>query len=167
MKSILEEYTSLKAANITFSLKKIFKTPKWSIPELQIKKQELNKVKSLIGNFQLNVWTKYAAYRDPSGLVMKTLSENIQPELLTQAWCKFFEILGQFPMITKDAIDRNGELTSLHLCEAPGAFVCALNHYLVLNYPDVQVSLVTADGSVDCTRDPGEQERLVAFLDFL
>ncbi|KAJ8985105.1 hypothetical protein NQ317_019791 [Molorchus minor] len=200
---------------------KVFQTSKWSIAVSQNKKLELNEVKSLLGKYKLKIWSKHTAYRDPSGFVMKKLMETIQPELLTQAWCKFFEILGQFPVIPEDVIIGK-DLTSLHLCEAPGAFVCALNHYLVSNYPDIQwnwlantlnpnyegnelsqmipddrfirytldnwhfgmdltgditkyyniLSIVNhfknkkADGSVDCMKDPGEQERHVEFLHF-
>ncbi|XP_074038850.1 cap methyltransferase 2 isoform X2 [Leptinotarsa decemlineata] len=144
------------------------------------------------------------------------------------AWCKFYEILSQFPVVPLCAISQH-KLVSLHLCEAPGAFVCALNHYLTLNYPglewswkastlnpnyegnslsqmipddrfikhtiskwnfgadfsgditkfynhedfvlffrknNIKVSLVTADGSVDCMNNPGEQERQVERLHF-
>ncbi|KAJ8918957.1 hypothetical protein NQ315_016859 [Exocentrus adspersus] len=203
-----------------------FRTPKWDIPALQDKKAELNEVKSLLGKYKLKVWSKHTAYRDPSGFVMKKLAENVQPELLTQAWCKFYEILCQFPVVPQYAM-RSGKFSSLHLCEAPGAFVSALNHYLVANHPHVKwrwtantlnpnyegnelsqmipddrlirytlqnwyfgldftgdittycnhkelvksfrndkVDLVTADGSVDCMKDPGEQERHVEFLHF-
>ncbi|XP_018571350.1 cap-specific mRNA (nucleoside-2'-O-)-methyltransferase 2 isoform X2 [Anoplophora glabripennis] len=199
---------------------------KWLVPELQNKKIKLNEVKSLLGKYKLKVWSKHTAHRDPSGFVMKKLSEDVQPELLTQAWCKFYEILGQFPIVPQNAA-LSGKFKSLHLCEAPGAFVCALNHYLVLNHPGIQwnwtantlnpnyegnelsqmipddrlirytlpnwyfgldftgditkfynhcdlvqiykdnkVDLVTADGSVDCMKDPGEQERHVEFLHF-
>lgn len=62
----------------------LFESPKWSIPELQRKKQELNKVKSLLGKYQLKVWSKHTANRDRAGFVIKKLSEEIKPELLTQ-----------------------------------------------------------------------------------
>ncbi|CAH1173649.1 unnamed protein product [Phaedon cochleariae] len=205
-----------------------FESPKWTIAELQNRKKELNKVKGLLSKYKLKIWTKHTANRDRAGFVIKKLSENIQPELLTQAWCKFYEILGQFPIVPLCAVDQK-KLQSLHLCEAPGAFVCALNHYLKVNFPGLdwewmantlnpnyegnelsqmipddrfisctlkhwhfgadfsgditqfcnhkqileyykrngkKVSLITADGSVDCMKDPGEQERHVEHLHF-
>lgn len=57
---------------------------------------------------------------------------------LLQAWCKFYEILKNFPIIPDGNI-QDKMLKSLHLCEAPGAFVCSLNHYLVSEYPNTQV----------------------------
>lgn len=52
---------------------------------------------------------------------------------------KFFECLNQFPVISKEAVEE-GQLNSFHLCEAPGAFICALNHYIILKYPVIKVS---------------------------
>nr|CAI5820029.1 unnamed protein product [Callosobruchus analis] len=205
--------------------KKAFLSPKWLIPELQTKKKELNKVKGLLSKYKIKVWSKHTASRDPAGFVIKNLQETVQPELLTQAWCKFFEMLGHFPIVS-EAVLKERHLNSLHLCEAPGAFVCSLNHYLVSKNDDVQwnwmattlnpnhegnelnqmipddrflrftlsnwnfgedflgdicsrsnyehlvshpfckqkIMLVTADGSVDCMKDPGEQERHVEHL---
>lgn len=57
---------------------------KWFVPTLQNKKVKLNEVKSLLGKYKLKVWSKHTAYRDPSGFVMKRLSQDVQPELLTQ-----------------------------------------------------------------------------------
>lgn len=48
-------------------------------------------------------------------------------------------MLGNFRVVPLCAVS-NKKLESLHLCEAPGAFVCALNHYLILNYPGLNVS---------------------------
>ncbi|CAG9858242.1 unnamed protein product [Phyllotreta striolata] len=204
----------------------VFVSQKWSVPELQTRKQELNNVKGLLGKYVLKEWSDFTSKRDRAGLVMRKLSEKIKPELLTQAWCKFYEILAHFPIIPLCAVEDK-KLESLHLCEAPGAFVSALNHYLLLNYPglnwswnanslnpnyegndlcemipddrfirhtlskwifgsdftgditkfynykylvdykkDSKISLITADGSVNCMNDPGEQERCVERLHF-
>ena len=62
-----------------------------------------------------------------AGLIINTVKRSAYPELCTQAWCKFHEILSSYDVIKPR---QNGEFNSLHLCEAPGAFVTSLNHYL-------------------------------------
>ncbi|XP_072390400.1 cap-specific mRNA (nucleoside-2'-O-)-methyltransferase 2-like [Diabrotica undecimpunctata] len=114
--------------------RQVFESPKWCIPELQSKKTELNIIKGRLGKYKLKVWSKHTAHRDRAGFVMKKLAEKIK---LLKAWCKFYEILAHFPVIPLCAVS-NKKLESLHLCEAPGAFVCALNHYLTLNYPGLE-----------------------------
>ena len=65
-----------------------------------------------------------------AGNVIRTVRRKINPELCTQAWCKFYEILTRFPQLTQT--NNSDEFKSLHLCEAPGAFITSLNHYLTL-----------------------------------
>lgn len=83
-----EEYFNKKYTfqiSINYELPQdIFDSPKWLVQELQDKKKQLNDVKSLLSKYKLKVWSKHTAYRDPSGFVMKKLSETVQPELLTQ-----------------------------------------------------------------------------------
>ena len=50
--------------------------------------------------------------------------EASRPEMLTQAWCKFTECVNRYDLVEGSA------LNSVHLCEAPGAFVAALNHHI-------------------------------------
>ncbi|XP_030750834.1 cap-specific mRNA (nucleoside-2'-O-)-methyltransferase 2 isoform X2 [Sitophilus oryzae] len=188
-------------------------------------KIKLNSVKSELNVFDLKKWSKHTQSRDVAGHVFSLLRNSVKPELLTQAWCKFYEIVCSFPLLNSI---NGASFNSLHLCEAPGAFICALNHFLVLNFPhirwnwqantlnpnyegnnlchmipddrlichtyenwlfgcdqtgDIQkfynhcdivqqivlrdkVSLVTADGSIDCMKNPGEQEKLVEYLHY-
>jgi cap2 methyltransferase len=49
--------------------------------------------------------------------------------LMTQAWIKFYEILSNFPQLSETNLDYEPQLSSLHLCEAPGAFISALLQY--------------------------------------
>jgi hypothetical protein len=61
-------------------------------------------------------------------MVAKHVRNQMTAELCTQAWCKFHEVLGTFPDLTRQSSD--GAFNTVHLCEAPGAFVASLNHYL-------------------------------------
>jgi 23S rRNA U2552 (ribose-2'-O)-methylase RlmE/FtsJ len=54
--------------------------------------------------------------------------------LMFQAWCKFYEIVSSFDLLPPGDVQ-----SSLHLCEAPGAFVTALNHFIHIQRPDLQV----------------------------
>ena len=58
---------------------------------------------------------------------------------LPQAFLKFYEIVSRFPLVTSDCTG----LSSVHLCEAPGAFIVALNHYLKLHRPGTLVGGVS------------------------
>lgn len=45
---------------------------------------------------------------------------------MTQAWLKFYEILSNIPELISSVDLTADRFTSLHLCEAPGAFISAL-----------------------------------------
>ncbi len=47
-------------------------------------------------------------------------------EMMTNAWLKMYEILNMFA----DMIPGSETVNTFHLCEAPGAFIAATNHYL-------------------------------------
>lgn len=60
--------------------------------------------------------------------IVPYLREKLNIEIGTQAWAKMFEILSNYPLINYQS---NQNWITLHLCEAPGAFISALNHFLV------------------------------------
>lgn len=120
-------------------LNSIFKYPLWRVPQLQILKQELNNVKNCLNNYDLEKWQTHTRLRNKAKDVIPRLRRTIQPELLTQAWCKFHEIVSSYPLVPVDYIYKNKKVfKSVHLCEAPGAFVTSLNHWLKSNVPDIQ-----------------------------
>jgi len=210
-------------------------------------KQRLNETKSQLNNMPLQQWHKHTKRLNPASRVAFHLRKNVQPELLTQAWEKFHECFHVFSLgpkprntpavLTAPAESGEGEVdpvptpslppfNSVHLCEAPGAFITSLNHALSTHHPDTpwnwlattlnphyegndlgyminddrfimgslehwkfgvddtgnlmthknfsslmkaakslgDISLVTADGSIDCQGDPGRQESIVADL---
>lgn len=92
-------------------------------------KNSLNEVKNLLSDKKLDEWHEHTAFTNKAGKIISHVRKSVNAELCTQAWCKFHEILCSFPVIPQKAF-QNGKLNSLHLCEAPGAFIASLNHYL-------------------------------------
>lgn len=117
------------------------RTP-WQIKKLQKIKDHLNKTKNKLNNLDLDEWSAHTRKRNPSGNINKMLRDQINPEFLTQAWTKFYECANKYQIISNSIIQEK-KLISLHLCEAPGAFVAALNHYLKTHYEDIEVILLT------------------------
>ena len=133
----------------------------WSYNTLQGFKTKLNSVKSELNEFELYEWHQHTTAMNPvciykscfvfcqhfhnytlsfqSGSVIATVKRQIHPELCTQAWCKFYEILSKFPQLA--LINSEARVfKSLHLCEAPGAFVTSLNHFLTLNQTGLKIN---------------------------
>nr|XP_054761341.1 uncharacterized protein LOC129267737 [Lytechinus pictus] len=74
-------------------------------------------------------WHDHTSSTHRGGLVMAELKKRFHIELGTQAWCKFYEILATRHLIP-DSNLNSGTLHTLHICEAPGAFIASLNHYI-------------------------------------
>ncbi|CAF4445981.1 unnamed protein product, partial [Rotaria magnacalcarata] len=92
-------------------------------------KQQLNDVKSLLSDKDIIDWNRHTAYMNTASTIVPYLREKLNIEIGTQAWAKMYEILANFDLIND--VNKNPRLTTLHLCEAPGAFISALNHFLV------------------------------------
>ncbi|XP_073981704.1 cap methyltransferase 2 isoform X2 [Rhodnius prolixus] len=120
---------------LTYKIKfdNLFKSDPWKIEELNELKEDLNRVKGKLNNYNLQKWHNHTRLTNRAGEVIRSL-KKLKPELLTQAWCKFYEILSEFCLIPQSAVE-NDNFNSLHLCEAPGAFVTSLNHFLKLHHP--------------------------------
>ncbi|XP_041792698.1 cap-specific mRNA (nucleoside-2'-O-)-methyltransferase 2 [Chelmon rostratus] len=96
---------------------------------LQALKGSLNAVKNQLSDKNVQVWHQHTNSTNRAGKVIAAVRSAANAEICTQAWCKFFEILGTFNLLPEEAL-QNGELNTVHLCEAPGAFITALNHYI-------------------------------------
>jgi cap2 methyltransferase len=63
------------------------------------------------------------------------LRDKYKPEMCTIAWAKMMECIVAYDLLPEDSqsLGMKGGIpstASVHLCEAPGAFICATNHYL-------------------------------------
>ncbi|XP_054026083.1 cap-specific mRNA (nucleoside-2'-O-)-methyltransferase 2 [Dryobates pubescens] len=106
-----------------------FTSPHKEFHSLLALKDSLNHVKNQLSDKNLEEWHQHTSFTNKAGKVVPQVRKSANAELCTQAWCKFHEILGSFPLLPEEALEE-GELNSVHLCEAPGAFVASLNHYL-------------------------------------
>ncbi|XP_067446615.1 cap-specific mRNA (nucleoside-2'-O-)-methyltransferase 2 [Thunnus thynnus] len=96
---------------------------------LQSLKVSLNTVKNQLSDKNVQVWHQHTNSTNRAGKVIAAVRSVANAEICTQAWCKFYEILGSFNLLPEEAL-HDGELNTVHLCEAPGAFITALNHYI-------------------------------------
>ncbi|XP_014671120.1 PREDICTED: cap-specific mRNA (nucleoside-2'-O-)-methyltransferase 2-like [Priapulus caudatus] len=103
----------------------LFTSAVWQIEALQTMKRELNELKDRLSDKDIIEWGSHTAQTNKAGAVLWHLRKYFRAELCTQAWAKLHEILCGFPLVP-----RGGAFNSLHLCEAPGAFVTSLNHYV-------------------------------------
>nr|XP_053650178.1 cap-specific mRNA (nucleoside-2'-O-)-methyltransferase 2-like isoform X3 [Cherax quadricarinatus] len=125
----------------------------WQDEELQAMKVTLNKTKEQLSDKDIEVWHSHTNNTNPTQKVSYAIRCRAQPEMVTQAWLKFYEIVNKYPTVPVDVETKESEnsfdagdqgqsahsdegsthFNSVHLCEAPGAFILALNHYLALN----------------------------------
>ena len=138
-KTIFNKRYKLKPKNDTYSLPQantMFSTPPFAIEPLVTIKNNLNATKNLLNSKDIENWRRHTSKTNPCGLVVKHLRDAVKPELCTQAWAKFYEILSSCNIIPQKCID-NKNVTSLHLCEAPGAFIASMNHFIKCNFEDI------------------------------
>merc|ERR1719494_340417 len=94
---------------------------------------------SKLNEMPLNKWHKHTKRLNPAGTVTQELKKRAHPELMTQAWQKFYECFQGFNLgprkRTGEDLEEQILFNSVHLCEAPGAFVTSLNHALSVSYP--------------------------------
>ncbi|RWS30763.1 FtsJ methyltransferase domain-containing protein 1-like protein [Leptotrombidium deliense] len=135
MNSVFKEHQQLfhfqSDQNFDFECMEValcFQNCDWKIEHLQDLKVDLNATKSLLNDKNLDEWGKHTTFTDISSFIINEMKRRLkrQPELLTRAWLKFYEILSEFPALTV----ADNEFRAVYLCEAPGAFVTATNHFL-------------------------------------
>ena len=103
-------------------------------------KDELNFTKSELNHFDIQIWRAHTNFTNLCGYLTRYCKKHLNAELCTQAWLKFCTILNTFDLVKRDSAKKEGTLTSVHLCEAPGAFVTCLNHHIAIRYPGLSLN---------------------------
>ena len=106
--------------------------PVWA--DLLVLKEELNDLKSHLNDKEITTWRKHTQQQHLGGDVVQHLKGTVNPDLCTQAWTKLHEILFQFDIVPTDA----KVFSSIHMCEAPGAFISSVNHYIKTHRKNLQ-----------------------------
>lgn len=107
-----------------------------SVDELHAIKRKLNRIKRLIDTKEQFVfndldqdivdWNKLTDCIDVYRNLKKVLSWKYNTEMTTNAWMKFYEIVSSENLFNK----RKKSIKCFHVCEAPGAFISSMNHFV-------------------------------------
>lgn len=98
----------------------------FQLPKFVSLRDRLNEVKSRLNHKDITSWHRHTQFTNRAAFIIPSLRSKYQPEMCTQGWAKLHEIISTFKVIPDSAVQFN----SVHLCEAPGGFICSLNHYL-------------------------------------
>ncbi|GAX78270.1 hypothetical protein CEUSTIGMA_g5712.t1 [Chlamydomonas eustigma] len=115
--------------------------PAWSDPNLQAAKEKLNGIKSRLDNMPNGEWLKAASLANRAEFVKSKLRNDFNVELGTVAWAKMYEAIMSCSLLPHDSIalgqgpEGNPAAFTVHLCEAPGAFIAATNHFVRTHRP--------------------------------
>lgn len=83
-------------------------------------------------------WGSHTSFTNRAGNVVRQIRQGQgEVELCTTAWTKMYESIVSFDLLPASGGATVGHLEigqpavgSVHLCEAPGAFISATNHYI-------------------------------------
>eukprot|EP00775_Hariotina_reticulata_P001434 gene1434-1775_t len=85
-------------------------------------------------------WGRHTTFTNRSGDVVNELRRGPRPpEMATIAWAKMYECLGTYELLPSElyslddgqpAQASHTKVLTVHVCEAPGAFISATNHYV-------------------------------------
>jgi hypothetical protein len=88
------------------------------------------------GEFELNknIFFNYAHYE-----IRDYIAETKNAEAVTNAWVKMYELISTMHMLQRSFVKQLNVFNTFHMCEMPGAFIIALNHY-IKTYSNLQLN---------------------------
>lgn len=109
----------------------LFSSPAFDVEEMKKLEKENLHTKSKLDDFDGGRWGRHTKQTKVGSNVIFDIRKKVRAEFCTRAWVKMYELLHAYELLPSHAeeIPNQGFLT-VHLCEAPGAFVSATNHYI-------------------------------------
>jgi cap2 methyltransferase len=125
----------------------------WKDDKLQMLKDDLKSLMRTLDNYNLHNWQKHTSYLNKAGDIKHRLRFLLDPELLTEDWCKFYEIAMYFNLIPPVSVFTHS-LNSVHLCETSGSFITSLNHYMKVHNSGIEWKWLGTTRNPYCDGNP-------------
>ncbi|CAF1482607.1 unnamed protein product, partial [Adineta ricciae] len=120
--------TSLKNCSLLLR-ENLFQGDRWEIEELMQLKRRLNDTRNRLNEKDIKVWKQHTGKTNMTGKIVWSLRDQNRIEMCTNAWIKMAEIFSQYRTLIPRDLSEHEPFRSVHVCEAPGAFICATNFY--------------------------------------
>lgn len=96
-------------------------------------KVRLGDTKSSLDGYDFRAWGDHTTITEETAAVSRKLrSPGLEVEMSTVAWAKMYEMLHFHYLLPPRSAElpRSTPINTVHICEAPGAFISATNHFL-------------------------------------
>ncbi|RUS19349.1 FtsJ-like methyltransferase-domain-containing protein [Endogone sp. FLAS-F59071] len=125
-------FTRVEPTDESLIINDLFTTPRWSLERMQALKTKLNDTRNRLNEKDIEKWHQHTRQTNFTGRVVATLRNKMDVEMCTNAWIKMAELHSHYEFIpTTPHMFR-----SLHVCEAPGAFIASTNHFFRQQHQD-------------------------------
>jgi 23S rRNA U2552 (ribose-2'-O)-methylase RlmE/FtsJ len=116
----------------------IFASPAYDVSGLLAHKKHLIDTKNRLNQKDITLWGKHTDLTNVCFDIPGAARRQAHAEMCTKAFLKMFEMLRTYPLLSMDDIRQatpDRPLVTFHLCEAPGAFISATNHFIRSIHP--------------------------------
>ncbi|KAL0044230.1 hypothetical protein WJX82_005654 [Trebouxia sp. C0006] len=116
---------------------------------MMVEKDKLNATKDLLDCKDIKPWGAHTSFTNRAGNVVRHIRQTQgEVELCTTAWAKMYESIVTFDLLPESGTLLSGSAAvgrmegggpavgTVHLCEAPGAFISATNHFIRSQRPE-------------------------------
>lgn len=125
-------FTRVERTDESLITKHLFTTPRWSLERMQALKTKLNDTRNRLNEKDIEKWHQHTRQTNFTGRVVVTLRNKMDVEMCTNAWIKMAELHSHYKFIPASP----HLFRSLHVCEAPGAFIASTNHFFRQQHQD-------------------------------